>query len=216
MGDEAARVEGRAEQLFARLLDIDPEVKSYEPQGLGADLVKETLLYTKEQRDQAKLRYVDDPATSYYTADFDAQLISSKRRVYEVKDERYPEDRESENRYQRARPIFLAHGVDVCKVVLPCESEPIWANVSLVHKMTRRRDLHEQFKDAATALEGVQVKVAGDVLEAIGATTNHLPLLIAMGVLAVDLFDGHIRAGMRATQAYGSLDHLRVIERLVR
>jgi len=82
--------------------------------------------------------------------------------------------------------------------------------------MQHRRDLHAQIIESAKSLDGVKVEVARDALEAIGASTNDLPLLIAVGVLEVDLLDGRIREGMRASLAYGSLDHLRVIERFAR
>jgi hypothetical protein len=211
---EGARVEVRAEQLMARMLDIHPDVQSYEPQGIGADLVQQTLLYTKEQREQAKRRYADAPGTSYYTADFHARLTSAARRVYEVKDARYPSDRASEERFRRASPIFRRHGFDVCKIVVPAEMDPIWNNVNLVHKAAYQVDLRARLPSSVEALEGLEVTVARDALKAIGASANELPVLIAMGVIAVDLFDGRIRAGMRAVLAHGTLDHLRVIERL--
>jgi hypothetical protein len=211
----AARVEGRAEQLFARMLDIHPEVEVYEPQGIGADLVAGTLLYTREQRDAAKERYRDSPGISYYTADYNVRFASRKG-VYEVKDERYTSDRASEERFERARSIFMRHGYAVSRVVIPGELHPIWNNVNLVHKLAHRTDVPDQLVGRLQALEGRDVGVAREALNVIGASLNELPALIAMGVLAVDLFDGRIRAGMRAVLAHGTLDHLRLIERLER
>jgi hypothetical protein len=108
--EPGARVDGRAEQLFARMLDIHPDVEQYEPQGIGADLVKQTLLQTREQREQAKQRYVDAPGTSYYTADFSVQMAAAGNRVCEVKDERYPSDRASEERFRRATTLATHTG----------------------------------------------------------------------------------------------------------
>lgn len=215
-GGDPTRVEGSPEQLVARMLDIHPAVQAYEPQGMGADLVAETLLYTKEQRDQAKRRYAAAGRTSYYTADFSARMVSSGKRVYEVKAEQYASDPESEERFRRARPIFMRHGVDVCKVVVPPESHPIWSNVALVHKAADCSDLRARLLSSADALTGRTVFVARDALEVLGASTNELPALIAMGLLAVDLFDGRIRAGMRAALAHGGLDHLTVLDRLTK
>lgn len=215
-GGDPTRVEGSSEQLVARMLDIHPAVETYEPQGLGADLITETLLYTKEQRDQAKRRYAPAGGTSYYTADFSASLASVGKRVYEVKAEQYASDPESEERFRRARPIFIRYGVDVCKVVVPPESHPIWSNVALVHKAAHRSDVRARLLSSVDTLSGRRVFVARDALEVLGASTNDLPALIAMGLLAVDLFDGRIRAGMRAALAHGTLDHLSVLDRLTR
>jgi hypothetical protein len=214
----AALVDGSAEQLVGQIFKIDPEILESVPQGVTVDLVDKTLLYTENERKAAKLKHRGHPGQSTWTADFLNRRRTNARDAVEVKLDLYPGAPEFLETLQQASHILKRFDCALLKLILPADQrKPIWANVPLVYQVAKRKDLYLT-ADELTAIEQAGTRgaeTAAEFLSAIGRDINHLPVLIASGVLKVDLLAGHLKADTPAQLAYGDLRHLRLIDRLV-
>ena len=214
----AALVDGSAEQLVGQMFQIDPEILESVPQGVTVDLVDETLLYTGVERKAAKLKHRGYPGQSSWTADYLNRRRTNARDAVEVKLDLYPGSPEFLETLQQAGQILKRFDCALLKLILPADQrKAIWANVPLVYQGAMRKDLYLT-EDELNAIEKAGTRgavTAAEFLSAIGRGINHLPVLIASGVLKVDLLAGHLRADTPAQLAYGDLSHLHLIDRLV-
>jgi hypothetical protein len=109
--NSAFHVEGPAEQLVSRLLDIDPEVTRFVPQAFGVDLVAGTLLHTKAAVREAMALYEGEPGPCVYTVDYRLHFGDDGQSALEVAHEPYAPNAWSRKRIELARPILERHGV---------------------------------------------------------------------------------------------------------
>lgn len=209
--------DGPAEQLVAQMLDLDPEVVSFLPQGVAVDLVAGCLLYTREQRSAAAAKYKSLPGPCIYTGDYLVELSGARQRVLEVKLDSFPGDEVYQEKFQRAKLVLNRYGCELAKVIIPAdERRPVWTTVPLVTQAF----MHRALWPSAEVLEKIGViaeagaSTARDYLRPLGLEVNMLPVLVASGALSTDLLSLPLQGGSPVEAAYGDLSHLQLIDRL--
>lgn len=211
--------ENDAERLVSKLLGIDPRVRRFQPQPFAVDLVEGRLLRTAEQRDVARRQYAGRPGPALYTPDFYAEFCSGRRLALEVKLDRYLGAEPDHERIELAKKVLTNYGHEFVRVVMPADlSHQLRSNITLLHHAALRADLRPD--DAAVAqidtLAAQGARTYGDFANGLGVSVNLMPMLVLHGVLAIDLISHRFERRSPMTAAYGSLDHLELMERLAR
>ena len=97
-------VESDSERLVAHILGVDPRVREFWPQPFTVDLVGERLLFTPEERSEArKMRGGRAGDAVEYTPDFATVQSDGLQRAYEVKLEGFEGDDRYWAKVERAR-----------------------------------------------------------------------------------------------------------------
>lgn len=211
--------ENDAERLVSKLLGIDPRVRRFQPQPFAVDLVEGRLLRTPEQRDVARRQYAGRPGPALYTPDFYAELYSGRLLAIEVKLDRYLGAEPDHERIDLAKKVLTNYGHEFVRVVMPADlSHQLRSNIALLHYVALRSDLRPD--DAAVAqvdvLTAQGARTYGDFVSGMGISANQMPMFVFHGVLAIDLIGHRFERRSPMTAAYGSLDHLQLMERLAR
>ncbi len=212
-------LESAAERLTAQLLYIDPNVRSIRAQPLTVDLVDGVVLYTPEQKKAARARHkASDRASCFYTPDLLAQSRLGVDQVIEVKSAMYCGDESYQLKLQTAKNILWRHGMEFVQIVIPGYwRHPLLSNVPLLYQAAMRQDLVPG-PDVLEQIDSIAqqgARTLGDYCIGLGVDMNTAPVLISFGALSVDIVEHHIRALTPAIPAYGCLDNLSVMGRLV-
>lgn len=224
IGTYAAKADGHitvdsdAERLTAHILNIDPRVRSFKQQPFTVDLVGERLLFTREEVSEARRMRTERLGAAEYTPDFATVQTDGLLRAYEVKLQGYEGDSAYWAKIEHARAIMEAYGYPLFKVVVPTdERHPVLLNAQLLkavltcgHKYLSPEIIHrvEQYCASGPVLQR-------DLCADLQITTGLIPVLLVTGVLQADLAHQHICANLELSAAYGGLEHLCLIERLL-
>jgi len=215
----AVVLESAAERLTTQLLHLDPNVRRVSTQPLTVDLVDGVVLYTQEHKKAARARHKALGRVScFYTPDLLAQPSTGVDRVIEVKSEAYPGEENYQLKLQTAESILWRHGMEFVQVVVPGYwRHPLPSNVPLLYQASMRQDLAPG-TEVLAQIDNLAHRGActlGDYCKGLGMDMNMAPVLISGGALSMDIVEHHIQARTPAAPAYGSLDHLSVLGRLV-
>ena len=217
--EQTFAVDGQGERIVAHALSLDPGVSQFQSQSLTIDLIEGCLLWTPEQRREARRKYKDVGGRCLYTPDFLARIADGKGNVLEVKLDRFVGDDEYEKTLAIASVILVTNGYTFERIVLPSiQTHAVWSNIPLVSQAARRKELYPSQVMVARIEElfNQGAKQARDFLAPLGIGMNMVPVLVAAGAMAVDLLLQPIRGDSPVQASYGGLDHLRVLQRLVK
>ena len=212
-------VDGRAEQLAARILDIEPEVVSFRPQGVTVDLVEGRLLYTAEEVNAARSRYSGQKGPQLYTADFLTDLSSARQSAIEVKLDTYLGDDEYTEKLRLASHVLGRMGIEFYRVVFPEDPcHPVWSNVPLIRNAMYHKDLwpREQLTQQIEEIADRGIRTAAEFMRALGMEMKFLSVLIAAGALKADLLASHLKGDTHVEACYGDMEHLKLIGRFLK
>lgn len=210
-------VESQAEQLIAQVLDLDPDVLAFTPQGFTVDLVAGTLLHTEDERKAARSRYKDRPGPSLYTPDFVRRLVGNTDEAIEVKLDSYTGDERYVEKLALATPIMVRHGRSFRVIVVPADQRhPVWTNVPLICQALMRQDLWPTppIIERLVDLAGQGAQTSTEFMTPLGLNSSYLPHFMVAGALSADILAHAIRGSMPVTLAQGDLGHLQLLERL--
>ena len=221
-GDKGGGVrvfENDAERLVSKLLGIDPRVRRFQPQPFAVDLVEGLLLRTAEQRDAARRKYAGRNGPALYTPDFYVEFCGGRLLALEVKLDRFLGMELDHERMDLARKVLTNYGHDFIRVVMPADlSHQLRSNIALLHLAALRPDLRPDDVAAARVdeLADKGARAYGDFASGLGISVNLMPMLVFHGVLSMDLISHRFERRAPMAAAYGSLDHLQLMERLAR
>lgn len=211
-------VESDAERLTAHILSIDPRVRSFKQQPFTVDLIGERLLFTREELSEARRGRGRQRGATEYTPDFATVQADGLQRAYEVKLQGYEGDSAYWAKVERARTIMDAYCYPLSTVVVPAdERNPLLVNAQLLKPALARVHAHlnpeiinnvEQYCSSGPVLQR-------DLCADLQIPTGLIPLLLVTGVLQADLVHQHICANLELSAAYGDLEHLCLIEKLI-
>jgi len=206
-----------AEQLVARLLGLDPRVRHFQRQPFTVDLVERRLLRTSEERDVARQQYAGRPGPSLYTPDFNVEHEGRRFIAVEVKLEGFPGQDADSERMRQAADVLKHYGHEFLRVAVPADlAHPIRANTGLMHQAALRKDV----QPAADVVERIErladggARTVADFIIGLGISVDYLPSLVVHGVLSMDLITHRMEGRSPAEAAYGSLQHLELLDRL--
>ncbi|MFZ4287710.1 hypothetical protein [Variovorax sp. HJSM1_2] len=211
-------VDSDAERLVAHILSIDPRVQSFTPQPFTVDLVGQRLLFTREEVAEARKTRGERKGDAEYTPDFATVQADGLQCAYEIKLERYEGDAAYWAKVERAKHIMDAYCYPLFAVVVPTdERHPVLVNAQLLKPALSRT----QAVLSPDLIQRVEHYCAsGTVLQRDLCTDLHIPAglippLLVTGVLQADLVQQPICANLELSAAYGDLQHLCLIERLI-
>lgn len=210
-------VDSQAERLVAQMLAIDPGVSSYRPQPFTIDLNGQRLLTTREQVKEVLARYSKRLGPRLYTPDFCVQWQGARKTAIEVKTESYPGDERNQERLVRAGAVLAAYGYEFAHVVVPNRmSGPLKQNVQLLQQAKRlqRRLPGDGLADQLSLLEGRSLTL-GEVCSHLAVCLSLAPALLLEGAVSLDLLRHALHANTPVELAYGELEHLRLVERML-
>lgn len=210
-------VDGPAEQLVARILDIEPEVVAFRPQAITVDLIEGELLYTAAQVKEARSKYAGLTGPQLYTADFLADMTSARQAALEVKLDSWQGDAVYQEKLRLAAQVLGQAGIEFSRILVPSDPDhPLAGNIWKIHQAIERKDLwptDKQLQQIWTiGNEGVDTAAA--FMHRLGLSINLLPVLIGAGALRVDLLAGLLKGSTHVAVAYGDLEHLQLLKRL--
>lgn len=211
--------ENDSERLVAHALGFDPRVRRFQPQPFTVDLVEGRILRTAEQRQEARRKHAGRKGPALYTPDFGVELSSDRQLVIEVKLDTFLGDQVEQDRLAAATTALASYGYAVARVVIPSQtSHPLRSNITLLHLAATRADLRPNDEVVARVdlLAASGASTVADYVGGLKMSVNYIPALIAYGILSADLIAHRIEFRMPITPAYGSLDHLQLVERLTR
>lgn len=207
-----------AERLVAHMLGFDPRVRRIQAQPFTVDLVAGKLLRTAEERKAARSMYGGRKGASIYTPDFYVERADGKKLAVEVKLGGFVGSDADHERLTLASHVLAHYGYEVARVVFPnTTNHPLRSNIGLLHAAAQRPDLRP---DGALADRVQQLSEHGACTlfafaRGLELSVNLIPALIVYGVLSADLIECRIEGCMAMAPAYGGLDHLGLMERLV-
>ncbi|WP_250519860.1 hypothetical protein [Caballeronia sp. NCTM1] len=210
-------VESDPERLVSHLLSIDPRVRSFKPQPFTVDLVFERMLFTAEDRTEAREARGGRDGAVEYTPDFAVVQSNGLQAAYEVKLEGFEGDSQYWAKLERAQFIMEANCYPLATVVVPAdERHPVLVNAQLLKSAASRAaayltpDIIERVECYCEAGSVLQRALCEDLQ----ITPSFIPLLLVTGVLRADLAHHHICSKLELSLAYGDLSHLCLIEEL--
>jgi hypothetical protein len=212
-------VDNNAERLVARMIGFDPRVRRFQAQPFAVDVVEGRLLRTAEQRSEARRRYAKRKGASIYTPDFLLELIGGRALVIEVKLEGFLGGPVDDERMAQATRVLATYGHDMARVVVPANTtHPLRSNLALLHHAAMRPDLLPSVHviEQIEELAGRGARTLADYVTGLNISANLTPSLIVHGVLSADLIAHRIEGRMPVSAAGGCLDHLVLVERLMR
>lgn len=209
--------ENDAERLVAHMLGFDPRVRRIQAQPFAVDLVEGRLLRSAEQRDAARRQYAGRKGASIYTPDFYVERGDGKQIVVEVKLGGFIGSDADQERLDLATQVLATYGYDVARVVIPSTTHhPLRSNISLLHAAAQRSDLRpdDELIGRVQDIADRGARTLFDFARGLELSVNLIPALVVYGVLSADLIKCRLEGRMSMTPAYGSLDHLALMERL--
>lgn len=210
-------IESQAERFVAHMLSIDPRVVRFRPQPFTIDLNGQRLLTSKEQVKSVIARYSQDTGPRIYTPDFGIDFTDAKQAALEVKTDAYPGDTRYQERLTRAGAVLTAYGYELVKVVLPqALNGPLKQNLQLLQQAKRIQSctLTAEILEQLSQIEG-RTLLLGDVCQHLCLPLNSAPTLVLTGAVSFDIRKHPFHAETPVELAYGELEHLQLIERLV-
>lgn len=207
-----------AERLAAHMLGFDPRVRRIQAQPFAVDLVEGRLLRSAHERDAARRRYAQRKGASIYTPDFYIERAEGKQLAVEVKLEGFLGGEADQDRLNQATQVLSTYGYEVARVVMPNSTHhPLRPNIGLLHAAAQRPDLRptEQVIERVSHLADTGASTLFDYARGLEVSVNLIPSLIVSGVLSTDVLMSHLEGRTPMEPAYGGLDHLHVMERLV-
>ncbi|MCA8225793.1 hypothetical protein LGM69_30475 [Burkholderia multivorans] len=130
-------VESDAERLVSHLLSIDPRVRSFKPQPFTVDLVFERVLFTAEERTEAREARGGRDGAVEYTPDFAVVQSNGLQAAYEVKLEGFEGDSQYWAKLERAQLVLEANCYPLATVVVPAdERHPVLVNAQLLKSVS--------------------------------------------------------------------------------
>lgn len=210
-------IESQAERTVAHMLSIDPRVVRFRPQPFTIDLNGQRLLTSKEQVKEVLARYSQQSSPRIYTPDFDIAFSGAKQAALEVKTDAFPGDERYQERLKRAGDVLANYGYELIKVVLPRSfSGTLKQNLQLLQQAKRLQDClfpNETF-ELLHQLEGSKLTL-GSVCEHLHIPLHFAPGLVLSGAISFDLRTHPLHAQTPVELAYGELEHLQLIGRLM-
>jgi hypothetical protein len=205
-------VDGQAERLVSHLLEIDPSITHFLPQPFSVDLVEQRILRTREQLSQARRNQTRHSGPLLYTPDFCITWASHRKTVLEVKTEGYEGDAVYVSKLGVSKAILERHGYEFATIVVPRRDNSALAfNLQLL----RQSRLHRATllaKDISCLDDlAPQELTLGSACAALGCSINHAAILVATGVLSMDVARHHMHTDTLCQRAYGDLSHLSVL-----
>jgi hypothetical protein len=210
--------ENDAERLVAHMLGFDPRVRRIQAQPFAVDLVEGRLLRSAEQRDAARRKYAKRRGASLYTPDFYVERADGKQIVVEVKLEGFIGSDADHDRLDQGTKVLKTFGHEVARVVIPTATHhPLGSNIGLLHAAAQRPDLQptEEIVERVHRVADAGACTLFDYARGLDLSVNRIPALVAYGALAADVIQQRFEGRMPMQPAYGSLDHLALMERLV-
>jgi len=211
-------VESNAERLASQLLELEPNARSHAAQPFTIDLIDGALLKTAGEVAAARSRHTARGKQPwFYTPDFSVRWSIGGMSCVEVKLEGHTGDDAYASKLERARQVLGNHGIDFRVMVIPrywCH--PLRVNLPLLHQASKRKDLAP---DDNVLAEVERLAASGattlrDYCPAFGMDMRMAPVMVAFGVLDVDVCNEHFNFDTPARPAYGSLDHLSLLSRI--
>jgi hypothetical protein len=211
-------LESNAERLVAHLLCIDPGVRSFRPQPFTIDVWGGAILRTEEEKQAARLVYRgSEERPSFYTPDFLAGWHEGTETAFEVKAEDYQGDEAYNHKLRQASRVLWDHGIRFMHLVVPSYwRHPLLSSAPLLYQAAARKDLRPSSAVIARVeqLADEGVNTLGGFCKGVDMDARMGPVLIAFGVLRVDIMAHILRDDTPASPAYGDLSHLSLLERL--
>jgi hypothetical protein len=217
-GGGALVFDNDAERLVAHMLGFDPRVRRLRAQPFAVDLVEGKLLRTAEQRNAARRMYAGRKGASIYTPDFYVERSDGKQIAVEVKLGGFVGGDADIERLNLATTVLATYGHEVARVVMPNTTHhPLTTTIGLLHAAAQRPDLRpdEKLVEQVNLIAERGARTLFDFARALEVSVNLIPALVVHGVLSADLIGNRIEGRMSMAPAYGSLDHLELVERLV-
>lgn len=215
----AITVDGHAERLTCCALNVDPSVQTYVPQPLTVDLVDGCLHHSKEAVAQARRKHAGRAGPWFYTPD---HLIlwsgETTRTALEVKDESWQGDADYERKLKRAAEILQYFGYEFRKVVVPSHPlAPVKRNLELLNQALGRQSQREAYNplqhDPDTGAQ--EAWTLSTACEAHGVSLKHAAWLLLDGYIGMDLVGQHMKADTPVYLAWGDIEHLCVMRRMM-
>ena len=209
--------ENGAERLVSRLLGLDPRVRHFHRQPFTVDIVERRLLLTAEERNIARQRYAGRPGPSLYTPDFSVEHGNRRFITIEVKLKGFPGQDADHERMTQAADVLKHYGHEFLRVYVPDDlAHPLHANTGLMYLASLRKDVRPtgDVVDRVERLADDGARTVADYVVGLGISVDYLPSLLVHGVLSMDTIAHRIEGRAPAAPAYGSLQHLELVERL--
>lgn len=212
-------LEGRAERLVCKALDIDPSVAKSKAQPFTVDLVDRQLLHTAEERRLARKKHGERDEQIFYTPDLSASRTNRTTHAIEVKLEGFEGDEAYQAMLENAKEILWNHGYIFKRIVIPSEwDHPLLLNIQLLHQAKLRNDLAPtaELLSRLDALGDIGTITLSDFCRRLEIAPGLVPVLIIHGAVSAEIEAHPLRGDALLTPAYGSLDHLHLLDRLAR
>lgn len=212
-------VESAGERLATSAFALDPIVMAYRAQPYTIDLVDRVLLRSPEERSAADAKHVlNGVEARFYTPDFDLEWTHGTHCGVEVKVEGYTGDALYQETLSDAKAVLWAHGIEFLRLVIPSYwRHPLRTNLPLLHQAKLRQDLTPTpaTMEKVEGLASAGASTLYDYCGGLGFDTRMAPMLITFGVLSVDVVTSPLTNNTPAAPAFGTLDHLSIVRRLV-
>lgn len=209
-------VDGHAERLVSHLLEIDPSIAAFETQPFTVDLIEQRLLRSKEQLSEARRKHAKRSGPCLYTPDFCITWADRLKTALEVKAQGFEGDEEYASKLKMAKAILERHGYAFATMVAPQRiNSPLPFNLQLLRQSRLHRSCLSEMD--ISKLDSLPLKplTLGSACKALGCSMSHAPILVATGVLSMDIERYAMCADTPATLAHGDLGHLSIVRGLV-
>ncbi len=205
-------VDGQAERLVSHVLQMDPSVTFFAPQPFSLDLNEQRILRTKEQLTEARRKQATRKGPCLYTPDFCVTWSSHRKTVLEVKAKGFEGDAHYAAKLQMAKVILERHGYEFAVLVIPSSYDsPLAFNLQLLRQSRLHRTcLLENISSLLNDLHAAELTL-GQACEALQCTMRYAPILVASGVLSMDIAHHAMHANTPVMRAYGELSHLSIV-----
>lgn len=212
-------VDGHAERLTCHALNMDPSVQTFTPQPFTVDLIDGCLLHTPEAVGQALRKHAGRVGPCLYTPD---HLVNWMERTtgtaLEVKHESWQGDDDYEYKLNLAGEILDYFGYEFSRVVIPAHPQtPINRNLALLNQAMGRDcplpDLNQIEKTLGVQEQGSWT--LSSACQMLGLSIQHAPWLVRNGYIAMDIIGHHMKADSPVQLAWGDIEHLCVMRRMM-
>jgi hypothetical protein len=212
-------VDGHAERLTCCALNIDPSVQTYEPQPVTVDLVDGCLHHSKEAVAQARRKHTGRAGPWFYTPDHLVHWSGqTTKTALEVKDEAWQGDADYARKLGLASKILEYFGYEFRRVVIPRHPQaPVKRNLALLSQATGRGRLQMVVSPMADEQAGESSKTwtLSGACQAFGVSLQDAPWLMLNGHISMDLVGQHMKANSPVSLAWGNLEHLCLVRKMM-